>query len=296
MNIVITGANGFLGSNLCNLLSEKNNILALSRKNDKLKVMKNLSFLQCDLHNISEFKYDIIQFKPKILIHCAWIGSNNYLDLNSLVQFENVKYSFELLKLFNECGIDKFIGLGTGAEYGFHDEKVTEESILNPNSLYGSSKNYFKKLSENFCLNNSIDFAWVLPMYVYGYNDVQSRFIPNVINKCLNNETLILNSCSSNTDYLFVEDFAKGIECIIDYRLTGTYNISSGFTYKSKEIVELISILTNYKKEIIYDSSRDRLNFQNFFCGSSEKLQKKTNWKPTVSLEDGLIKTITSMR
>jgi len=49
MNIAVTGANGFLGSNVCELLSKEHKVLAISRKNDKFYEHDNLSFLQCDL-------------------------------------------------------------------------------------------------------------------------------------------------------------------------------------------------------------------------------------------------------
>lgn len=292
MNIAVTGANGFLGSNVCELLSKEHKVLAISRKNDKLYEHDNLSFLQCDFENIVNFKRVIKKFNPDILIHCAWLGGNNYLDLNSFIQFESVNYSFDILKLFSECGISKFIGFGTGAEYGYHTAKVSENDIVNPYNLYGSSKHYFKSLAEKYCEINNIDFSWVIPMYTYGYNDVLTRFIPTVINKCLAQEDIILNSCKSYTDYLFVEDFADGINSIISFELNGTYNISSGSIYNSKDIVQMIARLTNYQKEIIFDSTRDRLNFQDYFCGSSYKLQIFSDWKPKTSMEQGLLKTI----
>lgn len=129
-------------------------------------------------------------------------------------------------------------------------------------------------------------------MYTYGYNDVLTRFIPTVINKCLANEDLVLNSCKSYTDYLFVEDFADGVRSIINKDLTGTFNISSGNIYHSKDIVQMIARLCNYHKEIIFDSNRDRVNFQDYFCGSSYKLQIFSDWKPQTSMEFGLTKTI----
>lgn len=292
MNIAVTGANGFLGSNICELLSRKHKVLAISRSNDKLYEFDNLSFLQCDFVNIAEQKKIIKKFKPDILIHCAWLGGNSFLDLNSFIQHESVNRSFDILKLFSECGISKFIGFGSGAEYGYHTAKVTENDVYNPYSLYGHSKHYFKMLAEKYCEQENIEFSWVIPMYTYGYNDVLTRFIPTVINKCLSNDDLVLNSCKSFTDYLFVEDFAEGLQSIIDFQLNGTYNISSGVTYNTKQIVEKIAELTHYQKEVVYDSNKDRANFQDYFCGSSYKLQIFSDWKPKTSMELGLLKTI----
>lgn len=292
MNIAITGANGFIGSNLCKKLSEKHNILAISRNNDKLLDISNLSFLKCDLNSISKYIEEIEFFKPDILIHTAWIGGNKFDDINSLVQYESVYHSFELLNIFNHIGIKKFIGLGTGAEYGLHTAKVNENDICNPYNFYGMSKHYFRHLSKNFCEQNDISFSWVIPMYVYGQNDVNTRFVPSVIRKCLLGQDIILNSCKSYIDYLHIDDFINGIESIVNKNLHGIYNISSGNVYNTKNIVEIISQISNYSKEIVFDKNLDRKNFQDYFCGSSYKLQINSTWKPSIELKMGLQKTI----
>lgn len=292
MNIVITGAGGFLGSNICNNLSIEHNILALSRKSENIQLNANVKFVKCNLENIDDFEKIIIDFNPDILIHCAWIGGNNFNDTNSVIQFQNIISGLKLLEIVKKSKISKFIGIGSAAEFGFHTSPVNEEHIKNPYSLYGSSKKYFYDLSKNICDNNNIDFTWIYPVYVYGQNDISTRLIPKVIKLCLGKEKFTLDSCDSLVDYLYVEDFVFGVNEVISNNVLDKIIISSGKTYKIKDIVENIANLCNFSEDIFFDSTRDRKHFQKYFCGNNLKLINTTNWSEKYDIDKGLNKTI----
>jgi len=296
MNIIITGAGGFLGSNICNSLSKNHKILAFSRKCENININENVQFVKYDLANIDDFENTILDFKPDLLIHCAWIGGNNFNDTNSIIQFENIVAGLRLLEIIKKSNITKFVGIGSAAEFGFHNFPVNEDAIKNPYSLYGSSKKYFYDLAKHICETNKIDFNWVYPVYVYGQNDIKTRLIPKVISLCLKNENFTLDSCDSLVDYLYIEDFVFGINEIIDKNVLGKIIISSGKTYKIKNIVENIASLCNFDGEISFDASRDRLGFQKYFCGDNSKLVKTTDWKEIHSLSNGLLKTIEGIK
>jgi nucleoside-diphosphate-sugar epimerase len=292
MKIVITGANGFIGSNLCNYLSLDNEILAVSRNNNNIQDNQKIQFLKCDLKTISNYEKEILDFDPDILIHCAWIGGNNFQDTSSIIQFENVVYGIQLLDIIKKSKIKLFIGLGTSVEYGYYSSPVKECHIPNPYSLYGQSKKYFYDICKNICESENIDFTWVLPFYLYGPNDVKSRLIPKVIDSSLKNNDLFLNSCDSLVDYLYIDDFVSGVDKIIKYNLLGKVNLSSGKTYNIKYIIEYINNICNYTGVAVFDKNKDRPNYQKYFCGDNSKIKNLTDWKENFSLEQGLKKTI----
>jgi nucleoside-diphosphate-sugar epimerase len=101
-----------------------------------------------------------------------------------------------------------------------------------------------------------------------------------------------LNSCESIIDYLYITDFVKGLEKIIDYRLCGIYNICSGTQLKVKDIIDTIQQLTGSKNKITYNKALNRDNFPTYICGSSTKLQTLIDWKPTTTIIAGLTATI----
>ena len=275
MNIAITGGNGFLGSNIVKkLILENHNINLLSK--DQIKA-----------------KEEILASNPDILIHCGWSGGNCYRDINHPDQFlKNIDYSIcllESLKYINKK--TKFIGFGSFAEYGPNDFIIDENQQESPIDLYGLSKYTFNKYSELVCSQFNIDWVWVRPCYVYGLNDVLTRLIPRVINKCINNEHIILDECAKIVDYIYVDDFIEIFYRLITSSHTGIYNICSGNQYHLKEIINKIHSLTKSKSEILYSPELNR-STSSYICGNNKKVTQITKYIPQIGLEDGLIKTI----
>ena len=195
-------------------------------------------------------KYDLVEyhnlenefssFNPDVVIHCAWQGGNTSKDFDALWQINNVIFGNELLKLCNEHNVKHFIGFGSGNEFGDYSEKFYEELKCQPINQYGISKYTLKMVSKKYCLDNNIKHSWVVPIFSYGPNDIETRLIPKVINAFLNQKDLILNKCSAIVDYLYIDDFCKGVLQIIENELDGEFIISSENEYQVRNIVERI--------------------------------------------------------
>jgi nucleoside-diphosphate-sugar epimerase len=276
MKIMITGSTGFLGGKLNALLSKKNKVEPVSLR-DK------------DFHN------KVIQFKPQVFIHCAWIGGSSYAETEDLKQFENIKQGLRILKALHHLDDVKFIGFGSFSEYGNIQTKISETQKENPSSLYGLTKKMFKDISKSFCDMRGFSWVWIRPCYIYGPGDVQTRLIPKVINNCLKKNKIILNSCNSNVDYLYVDDFVSAVECLVEKEKVGIFNICSGEKYKIKDVVELIGKLCHFDN-ITYDKSKDRDNFPKTICGERRKITSVTGWHPKTNLLNGLKNTIDSQK
>jgi len=277
MKIAITGATGFLGGSLKEFLNlNDHTVLGISTKDDN-------------------FITKVSEFKPDVFIHCAWIGGSSYGDTQDLIQYENISDGVKVFKALNKNKKVKFIGFGSFSEYGIVDDVIEESFLENPSSLYGISKNSFKEMSKSFCDFKNFDWLWIRPCYIYGPNDVATRLIPKVIKDCLEKKEVVLNSCQSVVDYLYIDDFVRAIHELIVQNKHGVYNICSGEQYIVKDIVSHIGDICNFNN-ITYDSKRDRVNFPKKICGSRQKLTFETGWKPEVEIVDGLKKTIEHKR
>jgi len=291
MNILITGAGGFLGSNICNLLSKKHSIIALSRNFDKIKINNNIIFHTLAMEDYIHLTKEIKYFSPEIVIHCAWMGGNSSKDANELWQADNIVYSNQLLKFCSNVGVKHFIGFGSSAEYGNHKEKLDENTNCKPTTMYGITKNSFKCISQIFCESNDIKFTWIRPVYTYGPGDVISRLIPRTILSLLNNENLSLNKCSAIVDYLYVDDFCRAVQVIAEEKLVGDFTISSDQEIRVKDLVEIIYKKIGSKSNLVFDDSIPDYGHQ-FMCGTSKKLKSISDWCPNIALEQGLDDTI----
>ncbi len=293
-NVLITGVNGFLGRNIAEcLLAKGYNVCGISRHNDNItNLMDKIAFFPCDLHELEQVKHAVYCSKPDIVVHCAWNGGNSYELTNSPIQFQNVKDSVDLLDVLKSAEIPYFMGLGSFDEYG--DSlclcQITEDKYEIPINLYGACKKMVKEYSRAFCRNQGTKWAWVRPSYVYGYGDVPTRLLPKVIRACLKKESLKLNSCKSQTDYIYIDDFVEGVYRIIETQSKGIYNVCSGNLYLVRNLVEVICKETGHFG-ITFDRALDRPGVPIRRYGSNERL-KELGWSPEVDIIEGLLITI----
>ena len=142
MNIVITGASGFLGSNLVTkLVQARHNILPITR-------------------TTSNPLEAIATHEPDLVIHCAWRGGNNYKDVNDVSQISNVSDGVELLKVLTSLPKKpKFIGFGSFAEYGEIANIAVESDYEKPTNMYGLSKLTLKNYSEMICKTHNMSWT-----------------------------------------------------------------------------------------------------------------------------------------
>jgi nucleoside-diphosphate-sugar epimerase len=295
MRICVTGANGFLGSNFIrSLLKNGHDVLGISRDSNNIEDIYNqILFIKQNENNYSSHHSKILKFCPDVVVHFAWHGGNNYSDINSLSQFSiNLPMTASLLQIFKNNQKPYFIGLGSFSEYGNLTSKVFETQIDDPQSYYGLAKSHAKTMSKMFCEKNGMRWSWVRPCYVYGPNDVSTRLIPSLITKLKTQNTVELNSCNSVVDYIYIDDFTKGVTSILQNNIFGVYNVCSGEEYNVKDIVLEIEKKLNYKNKVIFNKTLDRYDFPQYICGSNKKLKDNTLWFPKTNLSDGLDMTI----
>ena len=244
MKILITGGNGFLGRNTTEYFLNKNyEVMVLSKNTNNIQhILNKIEFIKSEDVDYIKYTNQIIRFSPDVVIHFAWDGGNNNNNINDINQFyKNIPCSLSLLEIINKCtNKPKFIGVGSFAEYGNIISKAEESQTENPVTFYGLSKNIFKNISEMYCEQNLIEWAWIRPCYIYGFGDVSTRLIPSVINNLLQNKKISLDMCNKTIDYLHIYDFCSAISSIIDTKINGIVNICSGIEYNLKDIINNI--------------------------------------------------------
>lgn len=290
MRILITGGNGFLGSQIVRKLIDSHQVYVISKNYNNLIDIKNkIQYTSLDLSEYRKLKKQLDDFSPEIIIHCAWSGGNSYVDINNIEQFNNLRYSVDLLELFLTASYKpKFVGLGSFSEYGNHKNVITELTPTNPIDLYGVSKLSFKLYSETICNQHGLDWVWIRPCYIYGPRDVSTRFLPKLINKIIDKEEIVLDECNKTIDYLYITDFVNAVTELIFKKSTGVFNLCSGKKYKMKDLINLTFELMGESTNIKYDSNLNRNTLSSFICGDPSKIQEHTKIKPKVTIENGI--------
>jgi len=288
VKILITGGNGFLGSNLVNKISKKNYILHLlvrEKSNlSRLNLNKKIKFFKLQKKNLENiFKKN----KFDLIIHCA----TNYgteEDNSSNTIYPNLLLPLQLLDLAKKYSVKSFINTDT---------------ILNKNiSSYTLSKNQFVdwlKLFSKFlnCYNVKLE-------HFYGPKDNNNKFVINNIQRLLRYEDEIeFTKGFQKRDFVYISDVVNALEKIILFALKNNKINSSHFKYKTFEVgtgrqISIKSFIFLIAKLI--GNNRTRLEFGKLPFRKNEIMNvkvdlkniQKLGWKSRIKLEHGLIKTI----
>ena len=326
-NILITGGAGFIGSRIVFklLLENKGEVYNIDKlgycsdlskidyffnKNKSLE--KNYFFYKADLLKKISLNNLINKIKPNWIINCA---AETHVDrsINNPEDFinNNILGTFNLLEICrdyweklnpDEKESFRFLQISTDEVFGSIDanSKFKENSPYRPNSPYSASK------ASSDHLVKAWNSTYGLPTLIsncsnnYGPGQFPEKLIPLCILKALRRENIPIYGDGKNIrDWLHVDDHAAAIIKILEkgkigesYCIGGSEEHTNNFIVQS--ICQIISDLRNdnfnYKNLVKYVS--DRPGHDKKYAIDSNKLINQLHWKPQISFEEGLLKTV----
>lgn len=297
MKIFITGATGFLGSNITEFLIKKgHSLIATKRTNSNMdrcvSFSNNIQWINTDESNWMDY---IIEFKPEMIIHTAWSGVTAATRDDLGVQLKNIQFSTEILQIAKKVKVKKLISLGSQAEYGIFAGNVTENNELNPVDNYGRIKLAILEQFKSFCTLNNIEWYWLRVFSVLGKNENPEWLVPQTITKLKEGSFIALTKGEQVYDYLYMDDFLDRINQIIDYKqnVSGVYNLCSGRAVMIKELLLTIAITMKVDSNLLQFGAIPYRNNQNMnIVGNPEKFEKTFGKLSLESLEESIKKII----
>ncbi len=240
-NILITGANGFIGSHLTEKFLQKNhNVYCFVRKTSDLSLLKdkNVHLRYGDITDYKSLKDALIGID--IVIHNAGLAS----DWGSIDLFRqiNLNGSINVAEASSKNGISKIVFISTTAIYGFnHKSEVTENSTPNPTYNYAFSKLEAEEFLFSFGKKNNIDITVIRPGNVYGPDD--HTFIEKYIAAMLKNQMAFINHGKSLTCPTYVTNLTDAVylATFSDKAKNEAFNITDGLKINWNEFTEAIA-------------------------------------------------------
>jgi len=306
-NILVTGGAGFIGSKILEAALRKGHFcICIDRFEDKhfpnIK-RQNISYLlghdsfsmvEGDILDLNLLKEVISENSIDYIYHQAAKVGVNFSIENPLITHEiNSKGSINVIMASLDGGVKGIINASSSSVYGKSKYlPIDEEHPTFPISPYGVTKligeHYMRVFSELY------DLSTVSLRYftVYGpgmrLDNALSIFIKNALQ---NKDIEISGNGSYSRDYTYISDIVEANLLFMNKKFSGdVFNIGRGEGITIKELADTILELTGSKSKIKY--SKEKKGNIVHELANTNKLEKKLNWKPKVSLEEGLKKFI----
>lgn len=300
--IIITGGAGFIGSHLCQKLLQLDNTvicidnLLTGKKNNITNLFgnKNFTFINHDINYQINIKSDFI-------FHLACPASPKHYQkdpVNTLIT--NINGTYNILKLAKKYN-SRIIFTSTSEVYGDPDENPQKESYngnVNPIGLR-SCYDEGKRAAESLCFDFNRKYKTkikILRLFnTYGplmFKD-DGRVVSNFIFNALRNKPIKIYGNGKQTRSLcFIDDLITGLIKIANLsdNVKGPLNIGNDQEITINDLCSKILKITNSKSKIIHtDLPEDDPKMRK---PDLTKIKKLINWKPKVSLNDGLLATV----
>jgi dTDP-glucose 4,6-dehydratase len=305
--LLVTGGAGFIGSNFVRMiLSEQPDCFVVNL--DKLTYAGNLENLAgfenhknhkfikgdiCDAPLISrlidEFKIDtIVNFAAESHVDRSISEPKIFIDTN-------VTGTLTLLEAARDKKLQRFVQISTDEVYGAlgREGMFTEDTPLSPNSPYSASKASADLLVRAFGHTFGVQYNITRCSNNYGPYQFPEKLIPLMINNALNDKQLpVYGDGMQIRDWLYVYDHCTAIWKVLTEAAPGEiYNIGGCNEKANIEVIRLILDRLG-KPESLIKHVTDRLGHDRRYAIDASKIINKLNWKPSVSFEQGIVKTI----
>lgn len=284
-NILITGGNGFLGSYIAKKLFKKYNIIILEKDSFNLFRLKDI-INDIIIFDQSNYKRIFQDNKIDTIIHTATVYGRNSIQLSDLI-YTNVLFPVKLIELGLKYGVSTFIN----TDSFFNDNKINYKYLGN----YSLSKKHIIEWLK--LLSGKLQIINLKLQHMYGPFDSDNKFVMQIINSLKNNIPEInLTLGEQKRDFIYIDDVVVAYSIILENlskikKGFSNYHIGTGCSISIKDFILTVHKLTNSKTKLNFGAIPYR---ENEFMDSKADLSEifKFGWKPKVSLEEGLIKTI----
>jgi len=304
--ILVTGADGFIGSHLTEMLVNKGyQVKALSQYNsfnnwgwlEDINCKDDIEVVAGDIRDpyycdhITKDIDSIFHLAALIAIPYSYVAPDSYVDTN-------IKGTLNICQAAKNNGNIRVIHTSTSEVYGTAQYvPIDEKHPLQPQSPYSATKIAADAMAMSFYNTFALPVTIARPFNTYGPRQSARAVIPTIITQIANGMKKIkLGDLSPTRDFNYVEDTCRGFLAILENEKTvgETINIGSNFEISIGDTLSIIKELMNSDVEFITDEQRIRPKKSEVFrlwCDNA-KIEKFTGFKPQIDIREGLQRTI----
>lgn len=245
--LLIIGCSGFIGRAIVNKINsgklfEEYEVFCSYNKNKPDLHSSNIQYLQLDLMSSDNIDNLFKKIRPNYLINLAWFVKHKEC-WGSLVNYDFVKATIDLLRSFKNYGGEYFSATGTFYEYLVGSELG--------NNNYSITKDITRRLVSGFSSLNDLRYCWYRLFNVFGYGEPVGKLVTSAVLNLRESREVFIKNPDLKFDFISVEDVATGILDSFSSRKIGEVDVGSGVSLTTLEIAQAIAKIMGKEPSLI---------------------------------------------
>ncbi len=229
-----------------------------------------------------------------IAIPYSYVSPSSYVSTNIVGTLNVLQESLGL-------GVSRFVHTSTSEVYGTAKQiPISENHPIQAQSPYAATKIAADQLAESFHHSFALPISIVRPFNTYGPRQSARAIIPTIMIQALANEAIRIGNVSPTRDFNYVADTVRGflLNAASDKAVGQVINLGTGKEMSIGDLAKTICSLAGAECRIVQEKDRVRPGASEVerLCGNNSLAEELTGWRPEVSLNEGLQKTLAWIR
>lgn len=301
--VLVSGGAGFVGSTLVRVLTSAGfevtvvDSLLHGRRKNVDGVGSGVRFIEADVLDEEALEAVFAETRPEFVYHA--VGDTfvpTAYELPRRFFRINLEGTLNVLLAAARWDIQRMLYISSTEVYGISERQpMDEQTPLNPANTYAVSKLAADRLCHTFVHEHRVPVIIARIFNTFGPRETLPYVIPEIIRQLHRGPELLMGDVDAHRDFTFVEDTARALMSLLHSDLPDgeAFNIGSGTSRSVRELVSICAgIMGRSDYRIVQDERRLRRREIQEFRADSSVLRAATGWAPSVSVEDGLRRTI----